>query len=57
MASGFSRGLIKNNVEFSGRDQGKIIWNFLGFPTYLKGVTQLRGKSRDEALFCLEFPR
>ena len=57
MASGFSRGLIKNNVEFSRRDQGNVIWNFQGFPTFLKGVTQLRGKSRDEALFCLEFPR
>ena len=22
------QGLIKNNVEYSGRDQGKIMWNF-----------------------------
>ena len=30
LASGFSRGLIKNNVEFSGCDQEKIMWNFPG---------------------------
>ena len=30
IASGFSRGLIKSNVEFSGCDQEKIMWNFQG---------------------------
>ena len=30
IASGFSRGLIKDNVEFYGRDQGKIIRDFQG---------------------------
>ena len=30
IASGFSKRLIKNNVEFSGCDQEKIMWNFQG---------------------------
>ena len=54
-------GLTKNNVEFSGHDQKKIMWNFQGSwfedLKFLKGVTQLCGVSRGEALFCLEFPR
>ena len=55
------QGLIKNNVECSGHDQGKIMWNFQESWFYvlkfLKGVTQLCGVSRGEALFCLKFPR
>ena len=50
----------KNNVEFSGRDQEKITWNFQGSwlaLKFMKGVTQLCGVFRGEALFCLEYPR
>ena len=30
IARGFSRGLIKNNEQFSGREQEKIMCNFQG---------------------------
>ena len=52
--------LIKNNMEYSGHDQWRIMWNFqeswFWVLTFLKGVTQLCGVSRGEALFCLQFP-
>ena len=55
------QGLIKDNVEYSGREQEKIMWNFqeswLQVLKFLNGVTQLCGVSWCEALFCLEFSR
>ena len=54
------QGLIKNNVKLSGHDQGKIMWSFqeswFQALNFLKGVTQLCGVSKGEALLYLEFP-
>ena len=53
--------LIKNIVEYSGRDPGSVMWNFqeswFQVLKFLKGVTQLCGVSKGEGLLCLEFPR
>ena len=50
----------KKEVEFSGGDQEKIMWNFHGswFLTLEipKGATQFCGIFRGEALFFLEYP-
>ena len=48
-------------MEFSAHDQEKSMCNFEGSwfeaSKFMKGVTQLYGVSKAEALFWVEFPR